>query len=155
VVDSRITAAGMEKLKRLNKLEWVSLKSAVKLGNSGFAHLPVKKLVYLNLEETAVTGRGIASLSGAKQLQFLSLSGRTADAGLKHLRKLKNLRRLRVGGMVVNEADMKEILHQSKHLQQIESDWGWYTRKGWKEEPDLAESLKSLNELRKKLQKRQ
>jgi hypothetical protein len=166
VVGSSITPAGMEKLKGLNKLEWVSLKSAAKLGNSGFAHLPVKNLIYLNLEGTRVAGDGIASLSEAQHLQFLTVSGESlvatgknegmpADAGLKHLRKLMNLRRLQVGSMTVNEADMKEILRQSTHLQKIESHWGEYTRKGWKEGHDLAERLKRLEELRKKLQKPQ
>jgi hypothetical protein len=164
VVGSNITPVGMKKLKGLNKLEWVSLKSAEKLGNSGFAHLPVKRLIYLNLEGTGVRGDGIASLAEAEHLQFLTLSGESlvetgknegtpADAGLKHLKKLKNLKRLQVGGMTVNEADMKEILRQCKHLEKIESDWGEYTQKGWKEGPDLAEKLKSLDELRKKLEK--
>ena len=128
VVGSSITRAGMKKLKGLNKLEWVSFKYAGKLGNSGFAHLLVRKLVYLNLEGTGVTGDGIASLAEAEHLQFLTLSGESlvetgknvgmpADAGLKHLQKLKNLRRLQVGSMAVNEADMTEILRQSKHLE--------------------------------------
>jgi hypothetical protein len=166
VIGSNITPEGMKKLKGLNKLEWVSLKLAAQLGNTGFAHLPVKKLIYLNLEGTGVTGDGIASLCEAEQLQFLTLSGESlvetgknagmpTDAGLKHLRKLKNLKRLQVGSMTMNEADMTEILRQSRHLQKIESNWGEYTRKGWKEGPDLSERLKRLEELRKKLQKPQ
>lgn len=162
VIRSSITPEGMKKLKGLGKLEWVSLKSASKLGDIGFAHLPVKNLVYLNLDGTGVTGDGTASLSEAKQLQFLTLSGELlvengknqgtpADAGLQHLRTLTNLKRVQVGSMTVNEADMLEILRQSKHLQVIESNWGEFTRQGWKEGPDLAESLKTLEELRKKL----
>jgi hypothetical protein len=165
VVGSSITLAGMKKLKGLDKLEWVSLKSATNFGNAGLAHLPVKNLIYLNLEGTGVTGDGIATLSDATQLQYLRLSGdlfietdngegKPGEAGLKHLRKLTNLKRLQVGSMVVNEADMIEILRQSKQLPWIESDNGVYTRKGWETGPDLeAESMKRLEELVRKLQK--
>ena len=72
---SGVTVIGRKPVPRPVIGSMLDVKSAAKLGNSGLAHLPVKNLIYLNLEGTGVTGDGIASLCEAQHLQFLTLSG--------------------------------------------------------------------------------
>lgn len=128
---TRVTDKGLAHISHLKNLEFLSVIGNDRITDKSFRALEVKNLRFLNLDGTSVTGAGIASLKNASKLEWLALSGKSANAGLKHLKGLKNLQRLRIGNMDGTEAEMKEILDQSQKLEKIETIHGDFTRKGW------------------------
>jgi Leucine-rich repeat (LRR) protein len=157
---TRVTDKGLVNLKHLQDLEFLSLVGNEGITDKGFRGLHVKNLRFLNLDSTSVTGAGITSLKDATKLEMLTLSGNLivrrgkeyvpANAGLRHLKGLKNLKRLRIGSMGATEAEMNAVLAQNKSLPMIEASVGNYTRKGWVDAEGLPEKLKRVKSLLEK-----
>lgn len=64
---------------------------------------------YLDLRGTLVTDAGLKYLKKAKELESLSLSGSVTDVGMTHLNGLANLRWLSIMGTKVTDAGLEQL----------------------------------------------
>ncbi|HLW65166.1 MAG TPA: protein kinase [Gemmataceae bacterium] len=81
------------------------------LSDDGLAQIaPATGIVWLNLENTAVTGAGLAHLKGMKKLTDLVLTGtRVGDDGLKHLQPLTHLEGLWLNNTSISDAGLLDL----------------------------------------------
>ncbi|MBU4398961.1 MAG: ThuA domain-containing protein, partial [Planctomycetes bacterium] len=113
LLDAQVDNAGLEQLARLAGLRSLSIRRSPLLNDEGVPHLKrLSKLVSLGLLEVGITDHGVAELvKSLPQLRQIDLRGcaQVGDAGLEHLRGLKNLKVLRVGGYQVTDASLAII----------------------------------------------
>ena len=140
--DTRVTDAGLMKLRGLEKLSYVILPGALTDGKlqalreNGQLHaLPLagtpdgmrptrdENLTFLNLFSTQVTSAGLKELRGLKNLSHLNLRGtQVSDEGLKDLEDLKNLRRLSFKTTKVTGDGLAALVRGLKDLANLEID---------------------------------
>ena len=153
--DTSITDRGLENLKELRNLEFLSLWGTEKITDKGFRALHVKKLRFLNLEVTHVKDN--AALKDATQLEYLWLMGHidengfSANAGLRHLSALQNLQRLDIGSMDATTDEMDAILSRNSDLDGIKTSDGKYTRQGFITADGLVLKIEEIKKLEKSL----
>jgi hypothetical protein len=155
LLGTRVSDDGLACLEDKRKLRWLSL-AAADVTDAGMAHLRhAHDLRWLNLDATEVDGKALAHLKGATKMEWLRLSGllvvrpngpdpRLLKAGLQHLRAMKRLRYLSIGGMQATEAEMKRLLDEIRGLKGIEMSDGVFTRGGWKEGPTIQQKLNRI-----------
>lgn len=112
---------------RLPRLEVLDL-SGSDVGNDDLRYLAaLPKLRALNLVSTNVTGEGVADLAPAETLEELAIGivGDAASAtGLQSLKKIKNLKRLHIGGIDPNGLRSDDLRDRLRHLPDDEyDDW--------------------------------
>jgi Leucine-rich repeat (LRR) protein len=132
--NTRFTAAGLNYLKDLNKLEWLDLRdtqitdeglaylkglsslkrldlSNTKVGDAGLVHIKeLKSLDSLFLSDTQVTDTGLVNLKDLNNLVllFLERTNITGD-GLAHLKGIKSLRTLDLQGIIITDAAVEHL----------------------------------------------
>ena len=83
----------------------------------------IESLVRLHLGNTKISDAGLAHLKGLKNLTYLNLYGtEVSDAGLKHLRGLKKLEKLFVWQTQVTPAGVDRL---RKALPNVDVNTGW------------------------------
>jgi hypothetical protein len=105
-----LTDSDLASLGELRRLEFVDLTGTAITG-PGLVHLQeARGLRTLTLSESAVTDRGLASVSCLTQLESLDLDGTAVtDAGLRELQTLTNLRELSLSNTRVTELAVTEL----------------------------------------------
>jgi hypothetical protein len=105
-----VTDAGLQSLAELTELRWLSLTGSVGIRGSGFKYLvALKKLEALHANMPEVDDAALAHLVGLP-LRTLSLRGtRVTDAGVEHLKEMKNLGELLLGDSKVSAAGLAEL----------------------------------------------
>lgn len=93
--------AGLTKLFDLNLFGLMSVKEP------GLKHLKkMPKMTNLNLQSTGVTDEGLAGIKDLTQLKSLMLPEKISDAGLVHVKNLKDLESLNVYHSTVTDAGL-------------------------------------------------
>ncbi len=102
---AQISDAGVETIKNLTNLEYLSLSRARRVSDDGVKHLiALTNLNRLNLRDTAVTDEGVKFLTDLTQLEYLNLDGtKITDACLPDLKQLRNLRTLTIRDTAITE----------------------------------------------------
>ncbi len=113
---TKITDAGIAKLKKLKKLQKLNLENTG-VSDECFAAIGgMTKLDDLNLSGTKVTGKGISALKPLSKLLALKLSGsKLADANVAELKSLSSLRVLELEKTKITDASINH-LKALKHL---------------------------------------
>jgi hypothetical protein len=174
LLETQVTDKGLACLKEMTKLQMLRLARSDGITDKGLAILEkMRELRKLDLYLTNTSGDGNVHLQNATKMEWLRLSGcsfivkgtgddncRFANAGLRHLLKMENLRYLSIGDMVVcveeetkllkkkeaskwtdrdslrhfrsQAATMRAVLKVAKNLEGINTDDGKFTRNGWK-----------------------
>jgi internalin A len=128
------TDAGMTRLGRLKKLQWLGLSytkvsddglrvvagfdrlETLDLGelttDAGLAHLKgLKRLKDLHLQKASISDAGLVVVGQLEDLSFLSLdSTKVSDAGLKHIKGLKHLTDLGLRCTKVTDAGLADLV---------------------------------------------
>ncbi len=114
---TEVTDAGLENLKGLSQLRFLSLKDT-RVTDAGLEHLKgLSELQELVLDGTQVTGAGLEHLKGLSQLWGLYLGGtHVTDAGLKHLKGLNQIVFLSLQSTPVTDAGLEHL----KRLSQLQ-----------------------------------
>jgi len=91
------TDAGLEHLKGLDNIVWVSLNHT-HISDAGLRHIgELTNLESLCLDGTRVTDAGLKFLVGLSDLSFLTLDNtQVTDAGLEHLHSMSNLKNVSI-----------------------------------------------------------
>jgi hypothetical protein len=106
----RVTDRGMQHLKGLRKLEWLTLNST-RISDRGLRELKdLAALRYLSLFNTPVTDRGLEEVQRIRQLRHLNLA-RTAitDKGLESIANLVDLRVLILAHTGVTDKGLEHL----------------------------------------------
>jgi hypothetical protein len=101
--------------------EEAAIKAIEKLGGQVYRDekQPGKPVTQVDLNGTKVTDAGLKHLKELKELRSLDLSGtQVRDAGLKELKELKELRSLDLSDTEVRDAGLKE-LKELKELRKL------------------------------------
>ncbi|MGA2619521.1 MAG: GYF domain-containing protein [Thermoguttaceae bacterium] len=108
---SRITDAGLQRLRRLGQLKSLSLDDSPYVSDAGLEYIKgFTQLDSLSLRKTKITDAGLANLQGLAKLQTLNLVGtRITDRGLASLRDLNNLKTLYLDSTDVTDAGIAEL----------------------------------------------
>jgi hypothetical protein len=109
---TKVSDAGLEKLKRFGHLRWLFLGST-SVGDAGLKHFQgLSRLQWLDLNGTHVSDAGLEKLKPLRELEWLDLNGSTvSDAGLDHLKGFNQLRWL---GLIRTQVTVEGV----KRLQQ-------------------------------------
>ena len=96
--NTKISDAGIQRLKKCQKLEWLNLYRT-QIGDAALKHLAAfPNLKHLPIGETRITDTGLKHLTNMSQLVYLGLRGTSVgDAGLRHVHVLTNLTGLHLG----------------------------------------------------------
>jgi hypothetical protein len=107
---SRVTDAGLARLKGMKELRWLSL-GETGVTDTGLAYLAgLEELWSLQLQRTPVTGAGLAHLKGCKRLERLYLhQSEVTDKGLAHLSDLEGLREVHLSYTSVTDAGLAHL----------------------------------------------
>jgi hypothetical protein len=107
---AQVTNAGLEHLKALSQLQWLSLYRT-RVTDAGLEHLKrLSQLQELDLGNTQVTDAGLEHLKGLSQLRSLSLDGTpVTDAGLERLKRLSQLQELHLYGTHVTNTGLEHL----------------------------------------------
>ena len=86
------------------------------VGDEGVGHLQGLNLNMLSLGETKVTDEGLKYLEGMSELDELYVWDNTGvgSAGMVHLKQLKNLQKLDIGGTMVGDQGLWYLTHLRK-----------------------------------------
>lgn len=108
--DKPIGDAELAQAAKIDKIRWMNLANT-KITNKGLASLAgMTDLMKLHLEKTSITDEGLKHLKNLQKLEYLNLYGsNVSDAGLVHLTGLKNLKRLYVWKTKVTQAGMDSL----------------------------------------------
>ena len=106
------TDAGLENLKGLNNIVWVSLNHT-HISDAGLRHISdLTNLESLCLDGTGVTDAGLKFLVGLSDLSLLTLDNtQVTDAGLEHLHSMSNLKNVSIVATRVSPEGWN-ILHE-------------------------------------------
>ena len=112
--ETRITNESLVHVSKLTYLKHLVLK---KTSIKGAALTPLDRLhalIYLDLSHTAIEDAALAALCGCPNLETLWLDDckGITDAGLAHLRPLKNLRKLGLSNTEIDDKGVEENLMQ-------------------------------------------
>lgn len=110
---AKIKDADLESLKGLDSLTKLTLNNNKELTDAALEKLKqlgLTKLTKLYLVDTKLTDAGLAHLKEMKDLQVLSLVGTPiTDAGLEHLKEVKGLKELYLFGTQVTDEGVKKL----------------------------------------------
>jgi hypothetical protein len=98
VTQARLTDAGLEKLKKLTRLDALDVSGNKGITDAGMAHVKtLERLEILYLANTAVTDKGLFDLSPLEGLRTLNVVNTkvTAEAAMKFVDQMPNLRVVR------------------------------------------------------------
>ena len=152
-----------EQLKGLDTVQhviWLNLANTA-ITNEGLKHISGMKLTKLHLEKTGIGDAGLAHLKEMKDLEYLNLYATSVtDKGLKHLAGLTKLKNVYVWQSKVTEAGMKELEKQIPGLKVVgESKLPVIVENTKEKNVERAKELdmkeKSLNEKEASLKKRE
>lgn len=119
--NTRVSDKGLEILQRLSKLERLNLRGCVRVTNSGLVHLKELPLTWLDIQATKVTNEGLVHLS--PNLTSLTIGNGlgpyVTDAGMPHLAKLEQLKKLDLTMAQVTNDGLKHLLGLAR-LQQLD-----------------------------------
>ena len=109
LASSPVNDAGLAHISGFARLRKLQLSIGVQgqITDAGLAHLPgLKQLESLDLlGQHGVTDAGLVHLKGMTHLRKLEISGTSIKGpGLEHLRDLKSLKNLRLGGMMTDKS---------------------------------------------------
>ncbi len=135
---SQITDAGLECLKRLSRLQVLSL-NGVHITDAGMEHLgELRQLRYLSVFAPAVTDAGLKHLERLEELEGLFLpAADVTDSGLECLKGLRKLRELLVHGPGITGAGFKHLKALSQ-LEVVDADWTHFDDEGLQHLKDLS-----------------
>ena len=116
--DTQITDAGLEHLKGLTSLVFLSLRKT-QITDAGLEHLKeLTRLRTLFLANTQITDAGLEHIKGLTSLEVLTLDNtQISDAGLEHLKGLTSLITLNLDNTQITGAGLEHI----KGLASLES----------------------------------
>ena len=103
---------GDEQLKNVGEIGeviWLNLANT-KISDNGLKFIGKMPLKKLHLEKTDIGDAGLKHLKGLKELEYLNLYGtQVSDAGLEALKEMKSLKKLYVWKTKVTEAGIKKL----------------------------------------------
>jgi hypothetical protein len=99
----------MECFRYFTEFESISVGGCSGVTNAGLQHIThLRKLTFLDLQDTGVTDDGLAHLAGLINLRYLDLNSMPiTDAGVRHLEGLAKLKKL-----VINENGMSNEAYE-------------------------------------------
>lgn len=104
-----ITDQQLKSVESIGNVIWVNL-AGTQISNDGLKSLAGLPLVKLHLEKTKIGDAGLVHLKKLKQLEYLNLyDTQVTDAGLEHLVSLKHLKKLYVWKTSVTESGMEKL----------------------------------------------
>jgi hypothetical protein len=111
VQSSKVTDAGLKRLKGLTRLDALRLLDATNITNAGLAHLRgLTRLKALWLRNSQVTDAGLTHLRGLTGLRQLRLDGtQVTNGGLAQLQRLTSLSELYLGRTQVPDAGLVHL----------------------------------------------
>lgn len=114
----------LEALKPISEqVKWMDL-ARTGVTDKGLAHLSgMKNLTRLHLENTGVTDAGLDSLKGLSNLEYLNLYGtQVSDKGIEKLSGLKNLKKVFLWQSKVTDAGAKKL---ASAIPGVDVNTGW------------------------------
>lgn len=106
-----LTDAGLEHLKGLTQVDFLSLKRNSDITDAGIAHLKgLTRLQTLDLEGTKITDASLEIIKNMPQLVKLNLNKTgVTDAGLAQLKSLTRLKQLQLNDTAVTDAGLEHV----------------------------------------------
>jgi hypothetical protein len=131
--ESRITAAGIAKLRTLPKLEHLRIRSPG-IGDEAIANLvELRRLKILNLPRAEFTNDGLARLQELPDLDFLRFSSpHVTDAGIQAMLTFPSLQRLHLIDVPITDVGLAKLA-EIDALQSLYIDGGSISDAAWDE----------------------